>query len=207
MEHLNGDLICAIDVETTGLVPGHNEIVQLAAVVLGAHFKPVQSIQPFNIHIIPEHDDRWDKVARQLSVDRCDLRKVGVDRYTAEGLFLDWHDKLPLKVTKYGLRKKIEPLGHNYAAFDRAFLVEFFGHEMYEERFDYHIRDTMLLATYLNDRRVSRCEPATFPKSNLGSCASRMGVKVEGTHDALADCYITAELYQRMVASVFGSFS
>jgi hypothetical protein len=45
--HLNGHLLAAIDLETTGTRPGYHEIIQIACVPLDSDIKPLAGATPF----------------------------------------------------------------------------------------------------------------------------------------------------------------
>lgn len=199
MQHLNGDVVCVIDTETTGLDPLIHEMVQICILPLDHQLKPVKSVMPFYIEVKPEHPERAQKEA--LAVNKLDLATIvnrGHDRMKAIDMLVDWIDKLGLPYTKYGNRKKIMPLGQNYQ-FDKGFIQAWLGCEQYNELFHYHYRDTMITAQYLNDRAAFRVEPIPFPKSSLGSLASKLGVQIDNAHDALQDCLATAEVYRKLM--------
>ena len=46
MIHLNGNILCAVDVETTGLEVGFHEIWQIAVLPLDSNIKPNKDILP-----------------------------------------------------------------------------------------------------------------------------------------------------------------
>ena len=56
--HLNGCLMAAVDLETTGTQPGHHEIIQIAVVPLDSDFRPLASVRPFYTRVKPKHPER-----------------------------------------------------------------------------------------------------------------------------------------------------
>ncbi len=52
--HLNGCLMAAVDLETTGTRPGYHEIIQIAVVPLDSDFKPLADVRPFYTLVKPE---------------------------------------------------------------------------------------------------------------------------------------------------------
>ncbi len=197
--HLNGNLLCSIDTETTGLIPGKHDIIQVAVVPLDSNLQPLKEIHgrlllPFVLDIIPKRPHNIEKEAmrvngRQLS----ELMRTATEPFKAADMFEEWFESL-----KLGIGKKIAPLGQNYP-FDRGFLIDWLGDLNYDQFFDYNIRDTKSTALFLNDLADSKAEPCPYPKYKLSSLCERLGVSLEKAHDALADARATAEVYRRMI--------
>lgn len=200
MQHLNGKKICVIDTETTGLDPRFNDIWQICILALDHTLRPDKSVMPFYILIKPDSVDYIDWEIPVFAKNKGKIAEAvarGHDKFAAVDLLAEWIKKLGLPVTKYGTPKKIEPLGQNYA-FDKAFIEQWLGIEQYQEWFDYHYRDTMQTALYLNDRASFHAEKVPFSKVNLKWLAKELGVALDGHHDALADCVATAEVYRKL---------
>jgi len=199
MYHLNGNILCVVDTETTGLNPSKHEIVQIAVIALDGEIKPRKDIPPYYVNIAPEFPEKADPEAlrvNKLSLD--DLLKNGLNKEKSVDLFLKWIEKLDIPLTKWGTPKRIMPLGQNYA-FDKAFIQNWMGDDNYKQYFDYQHRDTMISANYLNDRAVFHGEEVPYPKLKLTSLASKLSVPYKNAHDALQDCYATAEVYRRLL--------
>lgn len=200
MEHWNGSQMCVIDTETTGLDPYWHEIIQICILPLDSNIKPRKDVLPFYIEIRPDFPERIDPEAMTVNkLDACKIATRGFDREKAKDMLRDWIDKLDLPFTKSGsYRKRIIPLGQNYA-FDRAFILRWLGVHEYNEFFDYHYKDTMIAAHYLNDRAAMHGEAVPFAKVNLSWLANKLNVQNERAHDALSDCVTTAEVYRRLL--------
>lgn len=197
--NMNGHLLCAIDTETTGLDFRQHEVIQVAILPLDEHLKPNKKYLPFNMHIKPTKLDTIQPQA--LKVNKVNLQELmlhGMDPFQAADLLDEWFEKLNLPI-----RKKIIPLGQNFG-FDKGFLKEWLGELSYARLFDYHNRDTMVAALYLNDRAVVHGNKPPFPKVNLSYIANQLEVEHSQAHDALADCVIVAECYRRMMRSFVG---
>ena len=195
MNHLNGHLLCVVDVETTGLKAGYHDIVQICVLPLGFDLKPLKKITPFYTTLQPKFPERADAIALRVNkLDMASLIADGIEPYRASDLFEEWFKKLKLPE-----RKKIAPLGHNYP-FDRSFIQDWLGHEAYEQFFDYHIRDTATTSLFLNDHADFHNEKCPYPKQNLKYLASTLGVEHTGAHDSMNDCLVTAECYRRMIS-------
>lgn len=51
MQHLNGNLLCCIDTETTGLISGTHDIWQIAVLPLDENIQPLKGVFPFYMDI------------------------------------------------------------------------------------------------------------------------------------------------------------
>jgi len=199
MIHWNGNQMCAIDTETTGLDPSYHEVIQICILALDSNIQPRKDVFPFYIEIIPDHPERADPEAMQ--VNRLNFAKIGQrghDREKAKDLLREWVTKLGLPSTKYGNPKKILPLGQNYT-FDKGFIVSWLGVELYNDFFHYSHRDTKVVADYLNDRAGMHAEKPPFSKTNLSWLAKKLNAPYERGHDALSDCVATAAVYRTML--------
>ena len=196
MLHLNGNLMCAVDVETTGLDPNVNEIVQICVLPLNAHCQPDTKVQPFDILIKPENIDGIDKNLKGVFRERIiKAINTGIPAYDAADLLNDWFEKLHLAE-----RKRVSPLGHNWP-FDRSFLIKWLGPQNYEYIFDGRYRDTQAVALFLNDRAWMNVEQYPYPKVTLRYISTQLRIDSakDKFHDAMYDCIITAEIYRRMM--------
>lgn len=199
MIHWNGNQVCVIDTETTGLDPHFHEMVQICILPLDSDLKPRKDgVLPFYIELIPEHPERADPKAMEINRLRlAEIARRGHDREKAKDLLEEWIKKLKLPLSKFGTPKRIMPLGQNYA-FDMGFIKAWLGYDMYDEYFHPYYRDTMIASLYCNDKAGMHGENAPYPKHNLSYLCNRLNVEYENKHDALNDCVATAELYRRM---------
>lgn len=192
--HCNGNVICSIDVETTGLVAGHHDMVQIAIVVLNEKYEPNKAINPFYTDLKPIHPERADPKAmkvNKLSVD--DLLINGIEPWDAADIFGKWFEKLNL-----GSRKRIMPLGYNYP-FDASFIRAWLGDEEYEHYFHYEIRDAKPTVMFLNDRAWWKADRIPFPKTSLTYVASQLGIPTDRSHDALGDAVTAAAVWKTLL--------
>lgn len=206
-QHMNGNVVIAIDTETTGLTAGHNEIIQIACVVLDSNFVPRTDINPFYMELQPRYPENIDATLRDKPsyIERIHHAIIhGIDQDKAVDLFQDWYQSIGIQLNAYGNPKKAIPLGQNYA-FDKGFIQHWLGGAAnYEHYFDYHYRDTMILALGLNDRAAAKGEKIPFPKVNLQYLATTLGVINKAAHTALGDTVCTAEVYKKLVSFNLG---
>jgi len=201
MVHWNGNQLCVVDIETTGLDPFWHELIQICILPLDSNIQPRKDVLPFYIEVMPEFPERRDPEA--MSVSNLNLATImarGHDKEKAKDLLTLWMDKLGLPLNKGGIRRcQIIPIGHNYA-FDRAFIINWLGYSLYNEYFHGCYRDTMVIASYLNDKAGTHAEKVPYSKVKLSWLANLMDLPIERAHDALSDCVTTAALYRKFVS-------
>jgi DNA polymerase III epsilon subunit-like protein len=194
--HLNGNLLCAVDVETTGRVPGYHEIIQIAIQPLNSKIEPLEGVVPFIHYIKPDHEDRVDPRAtavHRISIDW--LLTNAPDRWTVEELLEDWFEKLDLPHTK-----NMVPLAQNWQ-YEAGFLKEWLGVEQFHHFFHPYARDTMLTAIFINDLHYMHGRTIPFKWVNLTSLCRKFNVINTNPHDALADARAEAEVYKSMLTT------
>jgi DNA polymerase III epsilon subunit-like protein len=191
--HLNGNLLCAVDTETTGLVAGFHDIIQISVIPLTPALEPIQPF--FTTRLQPKRPQNFDDASTTAhKITLQEATEFGIDPWTAVELFDEWFNSLKLPE-----RKKIVPLGHNFP-FDRDFIKDFLGGILnYDHVFRSDFRDTMHTALFLNDLADYRSEPIPFPKVNLKYLCSQLGVAHENAHDAFADCVACVEVYKKLL--------
>lgn len=190
--HFNSNLLCAVDVETTGLNPTKHEIIQMAVIPLKADYTTSQEFKWFDLLIRPENVDDEMRGWKRNKLTQALLH--GMDRWAAVDYFREWF--LSLKLAP---RKLITPLGHNYQH-DHRFLIEFFGGpESYSEFFKDDYRDTQKLALGWNDIAELRTDTIPYPKNTLNYLCACLNVENLRQHDAVYDAVTTAEVYRRLL--------
>ncbi len=208
--HLNGNLLGIIDTETTGTVPGFNDIIEFCCIIIGPDLKPAKGItNPFSMEIQPKRlenislealrvqgKDLDDVVKEKLCKDRKRLVKIattGCDADDAADYFGKWWDKLRLAPGK-----RIMPIAHNWV-FDRGFIIDWLGINAFEYYFDPRYRDTMGMALYDNDCADWRGEMFDYPKTHLSYLCNSLGVERLRAHTALDDAVATMNAYRKLV--------
>lgn len=194
MIHLNGNLLCAVDVETTGVDPLKHDIWQVAILPLDTNIKPLKGVMPFYMDMKLKNPDNVDYKALSIGkANLADLQLRAIDPWKAVDLFIEWFERLKLPE-----RKKIAPLASNWL-FDRDFLIEWIGRSSFDHYFHFHYRDTQASALYMNDRADQHIDRVPHPKVGLSYLSSLYKVKNLKAHDALQDCITTAEVYRLML--------
>lgn len=198
MLNMNGNVLCAVDVETTGVLAGWNEIIQIACVPLNQHFEPHPEMRFFYLNMRPEYPDRIHKEAVQKhGISKEDLANC-VSQARGVELFEEWYRKLNLP---FG--KRLVPLAHNWA-FERGFLTHWLGLDGFNDHWQPHPRDTMTLCATVNDLYEWHGRKHPFGLLRLTALCERFDIKLDNAHDALADCLATAKLYGELMRFLGG---
>ena len=192
--HLNGNLMVAIDFETTGLRAGYHEILQIAVVPLNADLRPNPDLRPFYHNIAPKHPERSEPGAGQVhKLNLEDLMLHAPSSEKVADLLVEWWERLDLPVGK-----TLVPLAHNWA-FEASHGKAWLGDDLFGQLFHGHARDGMLFATSLNDRSSFAGEAALFSRVGLNSLCKHFGIVNENPHDALSDALAEAEVYRALL--------
>jgi DNA polymerase III epsilon subunit-like protein len=187
--------MAAIDFETTGLIAGWHEIIQIAVVPLDADLRPNKDIRPFYQNLAPKFPERQE-LGGAGTIHGLDLNNLILNAPSSEkvaDLLVDWWERLDLPA-----QKCLVPLAHNWA-FESSFGKAWLGDALFNEMFHSHARDGMLLAGSLNDRAAFAGEPVPYALVGLISLAEHFGIVHDNPHDALNDCVAEAEVYRSLL--------
>lgn len=195
---LNGHIMCAVKIKTTGLDPLTNEIVQLCVLPLDGALQPHKDFMPFNMYMRPENPEAvvWSEMQITLA-DFASQILTALPSDKVLDLFLTWFDKFDLRVG--GL---ITPLGHNYNNFDRFFLQKWMGVGTYSTVFNYDVRDTYTLIKFINDRDVYCNKFATYTSYSLRSACTKHEIDTSLPKDAFTDCLLVSKLYHKLCSDL-----
>ena len=189
-------MLAAIDFETTGLIAGWHEPIQIAIVPLGKDLEPIIT-ERFYWRIRPNHPERASREASETH--RLDLDAEAPDEDTVADWLIEWISRLSrLPGLSYG---RLQPLCHNWA-FESAFFNAWLGRPLVELLFGYHARDTVSVAAAINDRATLCGEKVPFKSLSLKAICKRLQIVNDRPHDALGDAVATARVYRRLVAGV-----
>lgn len=175
-----------IDIETTGLYPEKNSVVEIAVVIYDA--KTLQpTSQRFHRYVKPDPLKEIDPVA--LEHNKIDLTSIP-ESNTQERI----KDQLLHWISEQGASKiKLKPLGHNYIIFDILFLKEWLGSENYENNFHYRATDTCLMARILKDAKILPTKSCS-----LKDICEYYNIP-EPPHSALEDALATLNSYSHLL--------
>ena len=199
LTHFNGNLLAAIDVETTGLNPKINDIWQIAVLPLNSDFEPLKEVTgpngtrkiiPFYANLKISNVDSVDKRAIGNREEFVRMQQTAFDSYDCADLLVDWFERLSL-----GPNKRLLPLAQNWV-FDKAFITEWLGEKTFDLLFSPRYRDSMVIAAFQSDRQGYNNQKVTLAQYNLSYLAHHAQYKNKKPHDALQDCITTAKVYK-----------
>jgi DNA polymerase III alpha subunit (gram-positive type) len=185
-----------VDVETTGTVFGHHEIIQIAAVPLDHHMKPSKEHKFLYMNMAPKHPERQGVGAKSKhGLDAFKFAETYISQEKGADIFNEWFTSLNLP---FG--KRLVPLAHNWA-FERGFLSHWLGVDLLDQIWHPFPRDTMIFANMVNDIYAWQGLNPPFHSITLVSLCNRFQIPLEDAHDALADSIATGSLYREMIRS------
>lgn len=195
MQHLNSNILCAVDINTTGPIVGEHEVWEISVIPLDNLYRMDKRFFPFNTTIRPENSNNADP--RYVSKERLLKILKGLDPMTVIDLFEDWFSKLNLPD-----RKKIMVISHDWVL-KSAFLRHMFQSTLFDLYFHPWYRDLIPVSLYLNDNADMNIEQVPYPKSNLTFLATRLGLPFEDKLDTLNNANTIAQCYERIRKKMF----
>jgi DNA polymerase-3 subunit epsilon len=177
-----------LDLETTGLSPNENAIIEIAG-ILEVDEKPRES---FSIYMSPDEDQKVDPAA--LNAIGLDLNTI--EKYPSQEIGYSRFIKILEKyINPYDKTDKLFLVGYNIHGFDVPFLRVFFerNYNKYFGSYFYHPSiDVMLLASYF-----SMNQRDNLPNFKLPTIAKSLGLTVDDArlHSALYDVTITRDIF------------
>lgn len=174
----------SVDIETTGLTAGVHEVVQFAITVLDKNFELTND--RFFTNIKPVRPEVANPKALEVNGLDLEFLKTKAPNLTEIMSSLrSW--KLELFENE-----KFLPL-FQVAIFDISFLKLALGN-LYDTVFDYHYRDTAVLARALKDAKVIAPESC-----KLDDLATYFGIVNDKPHHALEDAKTTARVWKELI--------
>jgi hypothetical protein len=194
--NLNGNILCAIDILTTGIDPKKDQIFEICILPLNSYFKPHKMILPFHLQFQPNKDNiDFENLPKGLN--RNDVFEAclnGMHPYAAADRFEEWYKKIKLHENK-----RICPLSYNWIP-KYEFMIAWLGLKHYNLFFDYAYRDLLAAALYANDKCDFHAEAMRYPKYDLQYLFSQQEVEgAVGKYDTLMNCISMAECYKMML--------
>ncbi len=201
MKHWNGNVMAAIDTETTGLNPDRDEIIQFSLIAVGSNLKRNPHYEAIDVFLTPEHPIEFYRGNPDIKVAMPSIEKAiryGIPPVQAAGLLNLWYERHK----ECGLRGII-PLAHNWP-FDSMFIRRWLGHKNFEYIFSPLYRDPLSITCFLNDIACIQAQPYPFPKHDLSYLGSQCGFERFTTHDSFEDCKLTLAVFERAVREYSG---
>lgn len=171
------------DTETSGLEPGHHEVIEIASILTDMN---LEEKERYHIKVPMQHPERAEK--RALEINKYDpviWEKEGRPFY----YWMDWIKK------KSGYGRCLIFAGHN-AQFDYRMIREgYYKPQGIFCNLSYWNFDTMGLAGILEMAGM-----VSFPDGyKLENVCKALGVKLDNAHNAMADCEATYGVLKKMI--------
>ena len=180
------NIFAAIDLETTGLDPATNEVLEIAIVPLNPDFTISTDIPEFSCRIRAEHPERIDQKA--ISVNKLNPTE-GENIADVRAELVQW-------AMENGITS-ITPLAYNLK-FDMDFMSSAFPE--FSRIFTHHGRDSMRLALSMNDVFQMQEADLRFGSVSLQALKAALGVEGDVQHKALEDARDTAHVYRKLMS-------
>ena len=194
LPQMNGNLVCAVDIETTGADPDKHEIIQVAFAPLNTNYEMLEGVRPFYMDVAPLTPETADPAATRvhgLSLDDLVASAPHPDRVLEK--FYTWFENLEL-----AFDRKLIMLAHNHS-FEVKFLSKFFGPDYFNKAFNACTRDSMGAAIAVNDHAVFHGRRPPFERVSLPWLCEHFGISNPKAHDALADATAGALVYRNIL--------
>ena len=184
MTHWNGNILCAVDIKTSGPNPEEDDLLHFAILPLNSGLELSKEDKPFFVYLKPEQD--------------------GMESLKGIDVFDNWVDSLELKETRFGRRKKIFILSHDYDL-KKPFIEKWLGYHQYNKVFDPGIRDLNTITKFLNDKAACHFNKVPYSKNELPYIARALEIEYSEKLDVLASCRVMIRLYRALAtAGLFG---
>lgn len=191
LPHWHGNLLCAIDLETTGIDLATSEVVQIAIVPLGQDLRPAPNLDPFVSYVQPESGS--DPDAALVHGIPEEVLALAPSRSRVIDRLIKWVNSLGLVFDR-----RLMMLAHN-GCFENRFLNKFLGTDLYNQIFNANSRDSMFLAIGINDLAVAQGKQPPFERVNMSWLCNHFNITNPKAHDAYFDALACAELYRKLL--------
>jgi len=175
-----------IDTETTGLSPRFNKTLTVGLLLVDIEKNHLNILD--QNHIFIKHNN-YNSNAEALKVNKIDLKQ-----HTLKAVHPQKACSQINTFIKKTSSQQTPIVGHNIA-FDKNFLGALFQQGETESLLHTKSEDTMRIWRNLQKENVI----PNHLRANLGTLAEHFDIDYRKSHDALADCHITAQVYHKML--------
>lgn len=199
MTHLNGNVLCAVAIETTGDKLFYHDVCQIAIIPVDYEINILKTIIPFHCDIKPRYENRIDLDKMTITRERMqDICKHGLDSLAAAELLENWFAKLPIYHTK-----RIMPMCYNWPR-TYAFLCNWLTQTSAEYFFDYRYRDLLPISLWLNDYNDYKINNVPFAKNDFPYICSSFNIQRDhgSNRDSLSDARAMIDLYKSTMNNI-----
>lgn len=174
-----------IDTETTGLSPRFHKTLTVGLLLIDVEKTHLNILDQNHIFIKHGH---YNASPCAMSINKINLiqhDQIAIPPCQACNQINNFIEK--------NILHKIPLVGHNIQ-FDKRFLSSLFDQDNTLSKFHHQHEDTMWMW-----RNLQKQKKVPLGRSNLETVAEHFGIDYTRAHDALADCKITAKVYQNLL--------
>jgi hypothetical protein len=196
-EHLNNDILCAIDIITSGPNPSEHDVLEICILPLNSEIKYSKRYAPLILQVKPRFpeaaDERW--MSRKVREKIPFYINKGMSYYQTATFFDSWFEKLERR-----FNKKIQPLAYDFSK-TTPFLIDLLGFETYTQCFDFRTRSLLTLALAANDRADMKSQPYPIQKMTMNYLEDTYKIDRQASNrrDPLDNALTYAKLYKHML--------
>lgn len=190
-EHVNNNLICAIDIRVGGTDPMTSDLLEICVLPLNHSFKVSVDFGLFHTKIQPA----WpvDRKVSGLGKEALVEHTSAPDSVLALEMFERWFFELNLPK-----HKKIMPLvwdwSHVFPYLKIWMPGSNFGDFIHES-----VRECLPLLNYVNDRQSLMGQEVTFKHPTFGQLCARSGVEHIERNSVLSNCKALSDAYRHIL--------
>ncbi|MCK5450031.1 3'-5' exonuclease [Candidatus Pacearchaeota archaeon] len=175
-----------IDTETTGLSPRFNKTLTIGMLLIDVERNFLKILD--ENHIFVKHPN-YNLTKRAMAVNKIDIEEHNLHAIPPTKACV----QINSFIDKNSLHKT-SLIGHNFH-FDKGFLNALFNQGNKLSKLHHQSEDTMYI--WRNHQRVGNVPQGL--RSNLQEISNFFEIDYTKAHDALADCHITAKVYQKLL--------
>lgn len=190
-EHVNNNLICAIDIRVGGTDPMTSDLLEICVLPLNHSFKVSADFGLFHTMIQPA----WPVDLKHAGLGKETLKEYlgAPDSVLALELFEQW--LLELNLPKH---KKIMPLVWNWSDVFPYLKIWMTGRN-YGDFMHESVRDCLPLLNYVNDRQSLMGQEVTFKHPTFSQLTCRSGVELIERNSVLANAKALSDVYRHIM--------